>query len=88
VSGGGFGGFDGLHLSLVRGYAYGHYRQLTGQAVGGTRNQQSHARSELSRLQFFMLYDPLGPQSPVNCPGVPIIDVPVSGGVPTTYPPR
>jgi RHS repeat-associated protein len=88
VSGGGFGGFDGLHLSLVRGYAYDHYRQLTRQAVGGTRSQQAHARSELSRLQPFMLNDPLGPESPVRCPGVPIIDVPVRGGVPTTYPPR
>ncbi len=88
VSGGGFGGFNGLHLSIVRGYAYDHYRMLTGQATNGNRAQQAHARSEISRLQPFMLIDPLGPESPVNCPGVSITDIPVRGGVPTTYPPR
>jgi hypothetical protein len=88
VSGGGFGGFNGLHLSIVRGASYGQYRQLTGLATRGNQAQQDQARRDLSRLQSSMLIDPLGPESPVNCPGVSIIDIPLRGGVPTVYPPR
>jgi hypothetical protein len=90
VSGGGFGDFNGLHIALIRADQYDYYRKMTSQSEhGSTEALRVKAFSEISRLQeegAFM--DPLGPESPVNCPGESIIDYPVKRGLPTIYPPR
>jgi len=59
--------YPGLHFALLKGGKKEHdyYRGLTRRVAGGDY-------SAASNIKASMFINPLGPNSPVNCPGVPV----------------
>jgi RHS repeat-associated protein len=61
------GDYAGLHFALLSGGRAedSYYRSLTSRAAGGDLNAQHQIKAS-------MFINPNGPNSPVNCPGVPV----------------